>query len=143
MQITEEPQVYGQHLMMLSLSNSNKKKFIKRPNLISPLISKFDGSCQKRSIRNTGGKEDGESINYKQLYNNFDTFALNSNVNGEEKEFKIQKIMDAMPSPQPEWEKPHLVDISKKDTYFGEFKRMSRLDKIRMIHAKKDNTYFD
>ena len=80
----------------------------------------------------------------KKLYHNFDTFALNCKMNGGEKEFKIDRIIRAMPNPKPQWDKPKLENITYKNCYFpSSQKTYQKYQEIQKIHKKKDKTNFD
>ena len=108
---------HGQHLQIYQMTRSTVQRTRRgshqaaSPRLMSPdsddALSPENASSHKRN-----------NSSLKKLYHNFDTFALNCKVNGGEKEFKIDRIIKAMPNPKPQWEKPKLQNITYKNCYF-------------------------
>lgn len=114
MQIEPVLSEHGQHLQIYSLTKSNNPGSRRKSlQAVSPRGLSSDSDDDALSPdQGADSSQKRKNSSLKKLYHHFDTFALNCKMNGGEKEFKIDRIIRAMPNPKPQWEKSKLENIT-------------------------------
>ena len=101
--VDSEPSEHGDHMVMLSIKKEKHRR--KGRDHSSTRFHKQDFNSSdhlrcKDSVRSPVAKKSTENCHIMhQLQKNFEVFALNNQINGEDDCFSIKDVMMAMPDP--------------------------------------------
>lgn len=156
MKIDSEPSEHGDHMVLLSIKKEKHKRKSRdysssrtqKQDLASYENAQFKINSHKKSLRSSiATKKPSEHCHIMhQLQNNFEVFALNNHLNGEDTCFCVDNVITAMPHPSSD---PSVAELSHKAkcSFFNQRESESQKAlKNKLMSRKKykpsDGTYF-